>query len=61
MNNNRAIYNAFNTIKPSIEQLLPENEYEPLETLKIARTIVPTNRTTYNETWKHIYNQLKLK
>jgi len=60
MNNNKAIYKAFNALKTANDISTLENEYEPLETLKIARTVVPTNRTTYNKTWKHIYNQLKI-
>ena len=61
MKTNEKINRAFNALKNTSEQLLPENEYEPLNELKIASTHVPSNRTTFNETMKHIYNQLKTK
>jgi hypothetical protein len=61
MKTNERINRAFNVFKKTNEQLLPENEYEPLNELKIASTHVPSNRTTFNETMKHIYNQLKTK
>ena len=61
MKTNEKINRAFNAFKKTSEQLLPENEYEPLNELKIASTHVPTNRTTFNETMNHIHNQLKTK
>ncbi len=41
---NERISKAFNAFKKTSEQLLPENEYEPLNTLKIARTIYPKGK-----------------
>tara|TARA_R110002124_G_scaffold134474_2_gene297227 strand:+ start:1463 stop:1648 length:186 start_codon:yes stop_codon:yes gene_type:complete len=41
MKTNERINRAFNAFKKTSEQLLPENEYEPLNTLKIARTVYP--------------------
>lgn len=60
MNNNKLSYKIVESVKEKSTISIEENIYEPLETLKIARTVVPTNRTTYNKTWEHIYNQLKL-
>ena len=60
MNNEELIYKAFNALEKKNDTTTVENEYEPLEELKIARTIIPENRTSYNETWKHIYNQLRI-
>ena len=61
MKTNERINRAFNAFKKTSEQPLPENEYEPLNKLKIASTTIPTNRTTFNETMKHIHNQFKNK
>jgi hypothetical protein len=61
MKTNERINRAFNALKNTSEQLLPENEYEPLNTLKIASTHVPSNRTTFNETMNYIHNELKTK
>ena len=61
MKTNEKINRAFNAFKNTSEQILPENEYEPLNELKIASTHVPSNRTTFNETMNHIHNQLKTK
>ena len=61
MKTNERINRAFNAFKKTSEQPLPENEYEPLNTLKIASSTIPTNRTTFNETMKHIHNQFKTK
>ena len=61
MKTNEKINRAFNAFKKTSEELLPENEYKPLNTLKIASSTIPTNRTTFNETMKHIHNQLKTK
>ena len=44
MKTNEKINRAFNAFKKTSEQLLPENEYEPLNTLKIARTIYPKGK-----------------
>ena len=59
MNNNKSIYKAFNRFKKSNDTSTPENEYEPLNTLKIARTVTPKDRPTFNETMNHIHNQLR--
>ena len=61
MKTNERINRAFNAFKKTSEELLPENEYEPLNTLKIASTHVPSNRTTFNETMNYIHNQFKKK
>ena len=44
MKTNERINRAFNAFKKTSEQLLPENEYEPLNTLKIAKTIYPKGK-----------------
>ena len=44
MKTNERISKAFNAFKKTSEQLLPENKYEPLNTLKIARTIYPKGK-----------------
>mgnify|MGYP003633804271 CR=1 FL=1 len=44
MKTNERIIKAFNAFKKTSEQLLPENEYEPLEPLKIAYTIYPKGK-----------------
>ena len=44
MKTNERINRAFNAFKKTSKQLLPENEYEPLNTLKIARTIYPKGK-----------------
>jgi hypothetical protein len=41
MKTNERISKAFNAFKKTSGQLLPENEYEPLNTPKIAKTIYP--------------------
>ena len=60
MNNNKSIYKAFNAFKKSNDTSTPDNEYKPLERKRIASTVIPTNRTTFNETMKHIHNQLRI-
>jgi len=44
MNNNKSIYKAFNAFKKSNDTSTPDNEYEPLEPLKIAKTIYPNGK-----------------
>ena len=42
--NKERINRAFNAFKKTSEQSFPENEYEPLNTLKIAKTIYPKGK-----------------
>lgn len=44
MKTNERISKAFNAFKKTSVQSLPENEYEPLEPLKIAYTIYPKGK-----------------
>lgn len=44
MKTNERISKAFNAFKKTSEQSFPENEYEPSNTLKIARTIYPKGK-----------------
>jgi len=44
MKTNERISKAFNAFKKTNVQSFPENEYEQLNTLKIARTIYPKGK-----------------
>ena len=44
MMNTKQITKRFNELLNVKQQLLPENEYEPLNTLKIAKTIYPKGK-----------------
>ena len=44
MKTNERISKAFNAFKKTSVQSFPENEYEPLNTLKIAKTIYPKGK-----------------
>lgn len=60
MNTDKLIHRAFNAFKKPTEAILPENEFKPSNTIRIARTVVPTNRTNFNDTMVHIHEQLKI-
>lgn len=59
MKNQEKIHAFFN---PSNDVEVPDNVFTPkkqLNTLKIARTIQPKERATFNEVYENAFNQLK--
>ena len=59
MKNQEKIHAFFN---PSNNVEVPDNVFTPkkqLNTLKIARTIQPKERATFNEVYQNAFNQLK--
>ena len=54
------IYKAFNRFKNDNDTDTPENEYTTIEELKTQSTYIPSNRTNFDDTWKGIYQQLKI-
>ncbi len=59
MKNQEKIHAFFN---PSKNVKVPDNVFTPkkqLNTLKIARTIQPKERATFNEVYQNAFNQLK--
>ena len=61
MKTQELIHKAFNILKPSNERLFLENEYTPPTGqggLRIAKTIQPKERASFNDTFINVKNQL---
>jgi hypothetical protein len=55
------IHKAFNSLKTSSEQLFLPNEYTPprgQKGLRIAKTVQPSKRASFNEVYKNAKEQL---